>query len=48
MVRVWGGIFEQEHFYDECDRLEIMVTQDLLMACGTYPAHEEWFKAELK
>lgn len=49
MVRVWGGgIFEQEHFYDECDRLGIMVTQDFLMACGTYPAHEEWFKGELK
>ncbi len=44
MIRVWGGgIFEQDCFYDECDRLGILVTQDFLMACGTYPEKEEWF-----
>ncbi len=44
MLRVWGGgIFEREEFYDECDRLGILVTQDFLMACGTYPEKEEWF-----
>ncbi|MBE6911924.1 MAG: hypothetical protein E7473_05310, partial [Ruminococcaceae bacterium] len=38
MLRVWGGgIFEQDFFYEECDRLGILVTQDFLMACGTYP-----------
>jgi beta-mannosidase len=49
MLRVWGGgIFEQEHFYNECDRLGILVTQDFLMACGEYPEKEEWFINELK
>lgn len=44
MLRVWGGgIFEQEHFYNECDRLGILITQDFLMACGAYPENEEWF-----
>jgi len=44
MLRVWGGgIFEQDFFYEECDRLGILVTQDFLMACGTYPEKEEWF-----
>ena len=44
MLRVWGGgIFERDEFYDECDRLGILVTQDFLMACGTYPEHESWF-----
>ena len=44
MLRVWGGgIFEQDHFYNECDRLGILVTQDFLMACGEYPEKEEWF-----
>ena len=44
MVRVWGGgIFERDEFYDECDRLGILVTQDFLMACGSYPEEEEWF-----
>ena len=49
MIRVWGGgIFEKEHFYNECDRLGILVTQDFLMACGTYPETETGFKMQLK
>lgn len=44
MIRIWGGgMFESEHFYSECDRLGIMVTQDFLMACGDYPENEDWF-----
>lgn len=49
MIRVWGGgMFEKDFFYDECDRLGIMVTQDFLMACGNYPDNEQWFLNELK
>ena len=49
MLRVWGGgAFETRHFYDECSRLGIMVTQDFLMACGAYPEEEEWFIEELQ
>lgn len=48
MIRVWGGgIFESDWLYSECDRLGITVTQDFLMACGTYPEEEDWFIAEL-
>lgn len=44
MIRVWGGgVFEKDHFYNECDRLGISVTQDFLMACGSYPEKEDWF-----
>lgn len=44
MLRVWGGgIFEKDHFYEECTRLGILVTQDFLMACGEYPEKEKWF-----
>ena len=44
MIRVWGGgAFECKHFYNECSRLGILVTQDFLMACGQYPEKEEWF-----
>lgn len=44
MLRIWGGgIFEKQHFYDECDRLGIMLTQDFLMACGDYPEYKEEF-----
>ena len=49
MIRVWGGgDFESEHFYNECARLGIMVTQDFLMACGQYPEEDAWFLDQLK
>ena len=49
MIRVWGGgIFERDEFYDLCDRLGILVTQDFLMACGTYPEEEAWFLEALR
>ena len=49
MIRVWGGgLFEKQHFYHECDRLGILVTQDFLMACGTYPEEEVEFQKQLK
>lgn len=44
MLRVWGGgIFEDNCFYDECDKNGIMVVQDFLMACGEYPEKDKWF-----
>ena len=49
MLRIWGGgCFETKHFYDECSRLGIMITQDFLMACGNYPEDEGWFIDELQ
>lgn len=49
MLRVWGGgLFEKQHLYDECDRLGILVTQDFLMACGTYPETDEEFQKHLR
>ncbi|MBQ8578787.1 MAG: hypothetical protein IJ449_12620 [Clostridia bacterium] len=49
MLRVWGGgIFEQAAFYDACDRYGVLVTQDFLMACGTYPEEDDAFIEKLK
>lgn len=49
MLRVWGGgLFEKQHLYNECDRLGILVTQDFLMACGTYPETDETFQEHLR
>lgn len=43
-LRVWGGgLFENKSFYDACDKAGILVIQDFLMACGSYPEKEEWF-----
>lgn len=49
MLRVWGGgAFEEDIFYEECDRLGILVVQDFLMACGDYPCEQEAFLQHLR
>lgn len=44
MLRVWGGgIYEKDVFYDLCDRLGIMVWQDIMLACSDIPEdNAEW------
>ena len=43
MLRVWGGgIYEDDEFYDEADRNGILIWQDFIFACCTYP-HDPLF-----
>jgi beta-mannosidase len=43
MLRVWGGgIYENNVFYELCDRMGLMVWQDFMFACGHYPEHPEF------
>lgn len=44
MLSVWGGgIYEKNIFYEECDRLGILVWQYFMFACGEYPDYDPKF-----
>jgi beta-mannosidase len=44
MLRVWGGgFYEEERFYDLCDRYGILVWQDFIFSCSIYPLDEDDF-----
>lgn len=48
MIRCWGGnVYENDRFYDFCDRNGIMIWQDFSFACAIYPNSEE-FKNNVK
>ena len=45
IIRVWGGgFYEQDIFYNLCDRLGLMVWQDFMYACGEYPQYPEFLQ----
>ena len=48
MIRCWGGnVYENDKFYEICDRMGIMVWQDFGMGCAVYPQDRN-FAAKLE
>ncbi len=49
MLRIWGGgIYEDERFYDLCDRYGILLWHDFMFACYIYPHDEPKFIENLR
>ena len=49
MLRIWGGgFYEDERFYDLCDRYGILLWHDFMFACYVYPHDEAEFIENLR
>lgn len=49
MIRMWGGgAVELDRFYDECDRLGIMLWQDFYLHSNTYPDYNTTWVEEFR
>lgn len=45
MLRVWGGgIYENDIFYDLCDKYGILLWHDFMFACSMYPGDEHFLE----
>ena len=43
MLRVWGGgVYEDDIFYEICNRNGILVWQDFMFACAMYPGNDNY------
>jgi beta-mannosidase len=49
MLRVWGGgFYEEDRFYDLCDKYGILIWQDGIFSCSIYPLDKADFLANVQ
>ncbi len=49
MLRVWGGgLYEEERFYDLCDRYGVLVWQEFIFSCSIYPLDDPAFVENIR
>ncbi len=49
MLRIWGGgLYERDLFYELCDQKGILIWNDFMFACSTYPDHQDWFVESMR
>ncbi len=49
MLRIWGGgFYEEERFYDLCDRYGILAWQEFIFSCSIYPLDDPAFIENLR
>jgi len=49
MLRVWGGgFYEDERFYDLCDRYGILIWQEFIFSCSIYPLDDPEFTENVR
>jgi len=42
-IRIWGGgVYEQQYFYELCDKYGLFVWQDFMMGCAHYPQDDDF------
>ncbi|MEW6194072.1 MAG: glycoside hydrolase family 2 protein [Bacteroidota bacterium] len=46
ILRIWGGgIYQDDQFYELCDKYGILLWHDLMFACAMYPSDQQFYES---